>query len=299
MSRRRNSGGDGHGGEERWLLPYADMITLLLGLFIVLFAMSTLDAKKFENVKRSLSQVFNGQITTESGDVLDGSTSVLNPTNTSEPPSQTQVQQAQSTMRASREQYQEQARQLRQVAKQAGLTAKDVRIIENQQGIVIRLAGDALFDSGSWELKPDVEHKLRKLERQLQRFNRELEIVGHTDGAPYKTVSGNWDLGAFRALAVLKFFLNEGYPGTLMRPMSAADTDPVVKPKKGHEQDSIPANRRIEILVLAPGAKVPGTDIEKVTATAELIQDANAGIANPADVDLIGELAQSAREFDQ
>jgi chemotaxis protein MotB len=299
MSGRRNKGGGGGhggGGEERWLLPYADMITLLLGLFIVLFAMSTLDAKKFENVKRSLSQVFNGQITTESGDVLDGSQSVLDPTSTSQPPSQQSIQRAVQSRQASQKQYEEQAEQLKKVAAQAGLSAKDIKIDDTERGLVINIAGDALFESGSWELRPGVKTKLRRLERQLASFNRELEIVGHTDGAPYQTVSGNWELGAYRALAVLKFFLAQDYPGTKMKATSAADTEPVVKPKKGHEHDSIAANRRIEILVLAPAAKVPGTPTQKIVDLA--MNPAISGappVENPASLDLIGELSATAK----
>ncbi|MEO6866554.1 MAG: flagellar motor protein MotB, partial [Gaiellales bacterium] len=54
MRKRRES--EGEEAEERWLLPYADMITLLLGLFIVLFAMSSIDSNQYNEVRRSLSQ---------------------------------------------------------------------------------------------------------------------------------------------------------------------------------------------------------------------------------------------------
>src|SRR6478609_3788900 len=81
MAGRRNSGGGEHGGggEERWLLPYADMITLLLGLFIVLFAMSTINPHQYDNLRRSLSQTFHGDVLEESGGLTDGSTGILDP----------------------------------------------------------------------------------------------------------------------------------------------------------------------------------------------------------------------------
>src|SRR5262245_42122743 len=77
----RKRGGGGHGGhegaDERWLLTYADMITLLMALFIVMWSMSTVNISKFAALKASLSQAFNGKLTEGGENVLDGAQSVF------------------------------------------------------------------------------------------------------------------------------------------------------------------------------------------------------------------------------
>lgn len=306
MSGRRNKGGGGGhggGGEERWLLPYADMITLLLGLFIVLFAMSSIDAKQFDGLRSSLSQTFDGgQLLTEPGQVLPGSSGVGSPTTTSDAPSRQQIQRLQDSNARTEKQYEQQAKEIKAVAEQAGL-GNDLKVSNNQRGVVVNLAGDALFESGSAQLRPGIKAKLTRLERQLEQFGRHIEIAGHTDGVPLGTSAGNWDLSADRATAVLKFFLAKGYPGELMTPTFHADTRPAVKPPKNDPYKAIAANRRIEITILMPGAKDPRSADAKLVDAAT--PDFAPGPAKPNPLGrhlsegspIVDELAAATREL--
>lgn len=255
MSSRRNKGGGGghgEGGEERWLLPYADMITLLLGLFIVLFAMSSVDAKKFDNVKRSLAETFRGSVLEESGGVLPGSNGVLDPT----APSQAETDSAVSiddATRRSAERFHAQTKQLEQMAKQLNL-GNDVDVARNEIGIQISIAGDALFPSGSYQLaSPGIRDELTRIARELGRFGAPIRIEGHTDGAPMNGEFGNQGLSSNRALAVWKFFRDRGFPVTRMETVAKGASSPKVQPP--YPTASVPANRRIEIIVLEPGAQ--------------------------------------------
>ncbi|MCB0879537.1 MAG: flagellar motor protein MotB [Thermoleophilia bacterium] len=259
MSGRRGRGGgggghDGGGGEERWLLPYSDMITLLLGLFIVLFAMSTIDARKFDNVKRSLAQTFNGAVLDGSGDVFDGSNGVLDPTS----PSQAQVDSTVTFDEATRntnQQFNQETQQLQQLVNQSGL-GNDVKVTRNEVGIEVELAGDALFEPGSWALKqPGILDKLKRIERHMAAFDHPIRIIGHTDGVPYPGEWGNWGLSTNRAQAVAKYFRDLGFADTRMEVMGKGATDPAVKPPT--PTASVAKNRRIEIIILEPGADDP------------------------------------------
>lgn len=255
MSSRRNrgrggGGGHGDGGEERWLLPYSDMITLLLGLFIVLFAMSSIDAKQFDNVRRSLSQTFNGQVLEEPGSVLPGSNDVLDPSNPSDAPT-TEAIEIENATRMTAQRFEQETRRLDQLAKQLNL-GNDVQVTRNERGIVVRLAGDALFESGKWDIKPGVTAQLTKIERELQAFNHPIEIAGHTDGAPYDGQWGNYGLGNNRALAVHALFRDLGYPEARMQATTYGATRPVKQPPT--PTTPMRENRRIEITVLEPGA---------------------------------------------
>jgi chemotaxis protein MotB len=291
-SRRNRGGGGGHGGggEERWLLPYSDMITLLLGLFIVLFAMSSLDAHKFDSLRDSLSQTFNGgQVLTSPGNVLPQSQGAVTPAST-DAPSARAIQRAQSVRAQARQQYKQEAQQLKQLVKEQGL-GRSVKVDDTQRGIVISLAGDALFDSGRSDLKPGVRTKLARIEKELQRFNRELAITGHTDGQPVPGDPwGNWRLSGDRAEAVAFFFFERGYEQSKVHFEGYGDQKPKVKPPKNNPQADIPENRRIEIVVLAPGANDGLTERERIAdlAGAPVMSDAlDSAIKLPAD-DLAG-----------
>lgn len=266
-SRRNKGGGGGHdgGGEERWLLPYADMITLLLGLFIVLFAMSSIDAKQFDHVKRSLSETFNGAVLTESGGTLDGANGIMDPNASTAAPTSTAVQLNEAARRTGAK-FDREQKELEALAKELG-AGNDVQVVSNQRGILINLAGDAVFDSGSWIIKPEFRDDLTRIERELKAFGHPIEIVGHTDGVPYEGEFGNLGLSSNRANAVNMFFRSLGYRPSLITSVGRGDLDPKVKPQS--RTKGIAANRRIEIIVLKPGANTPDDGTELVARQAE------------------------------
>ncbi len=254
--RGRGHGGGGHGGggEERWLLPYSDMITLLLGLFIVLFAMSTIDAKQFDNVKRSLAQTFHGNVMDGQDNVLPGSNGVLDPTAPSQALTDSTVTIDEAT-RTNRE-YQTETKQLQQIAKQIS-GGNDVQVTRTEVGIQISIAGDALFDSGSYQLsQPGLKAQLAKIQRELKRFGKPIRIEGHTDGQPCTGCQfGNNGLSVLRAASVEDYFLGLGFPDKLVHIAGYGDTRPKVTP--AHPHDAVAKNRRIEIVVLDPGFNEP------------------------------------------
>jgi len=274
---KRGGGGGGHeGGDERWLLTYADMITLLLALFIVLFAMSTINAQKFDFVRRSLSQTFKGQVIEEPGQVLSGSDGVLDPTVANQSPDNTEIRrQLEESSNATARDFSKEQAKFEKIAQRAGLQ-KDVQISPNQRGFTISIAGDALFDSGSATIKPEMARKLDRVSKELIAFRRSIAIEGHTDGAPINGAGGfldNDELSCGRALSVKRLFLTEGLNKTKMEVTCLGDSRPKVRPK--NPTDSVPANRRIEIIVLASGSQdggLPETDSEKQALDAKLAE---------------------------
>lgn len=267
-SRRNKGGGGGHGdggGEERWLLPYADMITLLLGLFIVLFAMSSIDASKFDNVKRELAHTFSGSVLEESGGVLPGSNGVMDPTAPSQAETDSAVTIDEATRRAA-ERFEEETRKLDRMAEQLNL-GNDVEVMRNEVGIQISIAGDALFASGEYELSsPGIKDELTRIARELRSFGAPIRIEGHTDGAPFQSRFGNEGLSAMRALAVQEFFQRRGFPTRLMHIAAMGSEHPKVKPPT--PTANVAQNRRIEVIVLEPGAQ-DGFDNEATGAQRE------------------------------
>lgn len=265
--RRRHSGGGGHegGGLERWLLTYADMITLLLALFIVLFAMSTIDVVRFDALRKTLSQTFKGEVLSEPGSVIDGSQGVLDNTaqSQSDPNMAWQMDQeaARAQLSASFDRERERLEEaVKEMEKHNGALKGKLEITTSERGIVIRLAGDTFFASGSATLREELQDTLVPLARDMKREHRQVRVEGHTDGAPISTVQfpDNLELSTARANSVYRFLNAHG-----VRPVSSAgyaDTNPVVQPPSDDPTASIAKNRRVEIVVLAPGANVGGAE---------------------------------------
>jgi chemotaxis protein MotB len=229
------------------------MITLLLGLFIVLFAMSTIDAKQFDNVKRSLAQTFHGSVMDGSDGVLPGSNGVMDPTAPSQAMTDSAVTLDEAT-RTNRE-YQKETQVLQQIAQRLG-ASDEVQVARTEVGIQISIAGDALFAPGSYQLsQPGLKTELARIQNELKRFGKPIRIEGHTDGQPCDCQFGNLGLSAMRASSVESYFVGLGFPDGLVHGAFYGDRNPKVKPK--HPHDSVAANRRIEIVVLDPSYVEP------------------------------------------
>lgn len=297
MARRgRHKGGGGHeGGDERWLLTYADMITLLLALFIVLFAMSSIDATKFDAVARSLSESFSGEVFNGNNDVLTGSNSVLDPSATSGLPSSVSFEVKQDSQQRQKSAYAQQAQKLEELTKTSKAAGVSVSTVE--RGIVVSLAGDTTFESGSAQLRPEAIRFLDKLSVQLVENRNQIAIEGHTDGQPISggAYPSNWHLSGGRALSVLVHLQRDGVLSSHMRYVGFSDTKPVVKPATPTSAET--KNRRVEIVILAPAsegsAAAPGSRAPASASSPQAIGSPvgqpRAGIADQP-IDLIGPL---------
>src|SRR3954451_7175226 len=230
MSARRSRGGgrrSRHGGgevesEERWLLTYADMITLLMALFMVLFSITSVNKAKLEVLSKTLQEAFSGK-------VLPGGESIRNtgadPKSVSSPTANppipaitTIVSQAASPSAAAarlkeQEDFRRLKRQIDEYARQKGIQDKLQTIIA-QRGLVIRLLTDrVLFDSGLAELKPAATPILSKVAEILRQERvHQVMVEGHTDTVPIagSVFPTNWELSTARASRVVRFLIGQG-----------------------------------------------------------------------------------------
>src|SRR5918911_5194478 len=143
--RRKHRGGHeaGHENAERWLLTYADLITLLMVFFVVLYSMSHADSEKFKRISSALQQAFNV-------DVLQGQT----PTSFDDGSPQTAAAVDTMMNDADVPQVTRLENKIQAVLDGAS-QAPDVSVGVDREGVVIRLSGSYLFDSGRAELKPN------------------------------------------------------------------------------------------------------------------------------------------------
>jgi chemotaxis protein MotB len=241
--RRRRSGGDhGEHADERWLLTYADLITLLMVFFVVLYSMSQSDSVKFHRISAALEQAFNL-------DVFQGHNT--NGLNEGTPSVSTPIQD----LFSSPEHAGEVARLEEKIQQAAATTASDqnpsVEVGSDKEGIVIRLSGSYLFDSGRAELKPNSLGILDAIAAELRGLPNDVRVDGHTDATPIDSprYPTNWELSAARAITVTRYLTESaGIPAARLTAAGYGEYRPLA-PNDTREHRAL--NRRVEIHILS------------------------------------------------
>jgi chemotaxis protein MotB len=237
--------------DERWLLTYADMITLLMALFIVMFAMSSVNETKFESLQKSLTEAFSGKILGgESIQETGGSVRSETPN-----PASAQQTLAPLSVRNSpaAEVEQEDFRKLKArldvLIKQEGLEGRVESTIE-KRGLAVRVLTDGLlFESGSADIRRPALPTLRKLARVLSTDkSHPFRVEGHTDNVPIVgRYPSNWELSTARSSAVVRSFTGMGkIPGARFEAVGRADLEPL---SSNATEAGRAKNRRVEIIL--------------------------------------------------
>lgn len=251
QSRRKRAAQENH---ERWLITYADLITLLMIFFVVLYAMSQIDIRKYETLAQSLQFEFR-----KSDTVLEmgsGVTGALDPAKQPEPAETSEkVEDPEKERLEEKQQQMEQELQdlykIIQSYVQQNHLEELVFVADTPEGITIRLSDKFLFDLGKADLKKDASPVLAKLASLFKQLDNTISIEGHTDNLPIQkggSFQDNWGLSAGRSLAVLRYFVDQ----TKLDPKKFkiagySDTRPVAPNTTEANRQK---NRRVEITVL-------------------------------------------------
>ncbi|MGQ9674397.1 MAG: OmpA/MotB family protein [Chloroflexota bacterium] len=220
---------------ERWLLTYADLITLLLAFFVLMYAMSTADVKKFARLAASMQKAFNVG-------VLEGQTEFAIVDQGG--PTMTTIAQA-----LAQEDFEFISREMATFAREEGLGDK-IEVTMRREGIAISLSDRALFASGRAELGMQSKRTLSKVAEILKRVPNEVRVEGHTDDVPtnnpeYPT---NWELSTARSLAVVRYFIDEAkIPPARFSVAGYSEYRPVAD---NNSPENRAKNRRCDILVI-------------------------------------------------
>jgi chemotaxis protein MotB len=241
--------------DETWLIPYADLLTLLLALFIVLFASSKLDAQKFDQLVRSFNVALNGGVS-----VLDQPSAVpLDPNlaqqsfnrkqEAEEKPQTEQEKKFQEQYRLETEQLEKLQQQLEAYIQQNRLQDKlQTKMIE--EGLLITILDNALFDSGSAALKPEARKLAREMAAMLVPHPKRVTVTGHTDNVPINKPEfpSNWDLSVKRAVNFLKVLLeNKNLDPAKFSATGKGEYHPVASNATAEGRAK---NRRVEVAIL-------------------------------------------------
>ena len=256
---RRHKGHDGgHENAERWLLTYADLITLLMVFFVVLYSMSSADSTRWKQISAALEQAFNV-------DVLRGRTATsIDDGNSQPPPPIDNLINDSEVPQVTRLQNKIQA------VLDGASQAPDVSVGVDREGVVIRLSGSYLFDSGRAELKPNSLAILDTIAAELRPLPNDIRVDGHTDSTPIDSprYPTNWELSTARALAVTRYLSEtDGIRAGRLTAAGLGEFRPLV-PNDTREHRAL--NRRVEIHLLSSvQSGIPGMRVTQPESTAE------------------------------
>lgn len=265
-----------HENHERWLVSYADMMTLLMVLFIVMFAISQVDQRKFMQLKNGLSAGFGAPVAILSGgDAMldpggmvapdsvnlagsagnDNRNPPLDPKRSAEVDAEAVSQLAKAMEKANVEKevknLEKAQKDVKKALEKAGLK-QGATFRFDERGLVISIATDnVLFQSGSAELGAQGRKILDAIAPTLRKMPNRLSIDGHTNSIPISTAQfpSNWELSADRATGVLRYLHNQNnLPYRKMSATGFADTVPRLPASNPR---ALSVNRRVEIVVLA------------------------------------------------
>lgn len=196
MAPRRGRGNShGNGSHERWLLTYSDLITLLMVFFVVMYAMSSSDTRKFNALKSSLQSALK----------TDGAGTNLIMEYSGDRPISKPVQL---------DQVKDEMTEFRDIIQklQANIAdPKDVAIFIDERGLTIRFLDSVLFDLGSGDLRRDALPLLDTVGAVLKSSNHFTRVEGHADNLPINTMQfpSNWELSSARSIAVTRYLIQK------------------------------------------------------------------------------------------
>ncbi|MEC1522150.1 flagellar motor protein MotB [Neobacillus niacini] len=226
--------------DESWLIPYADLLTLLLALFIVLYAASTVDKEKYQSIMES----FQSELT---GTKIESQQAGLSP-NPSSPQPEIGLPEEEVKSETNDKELDVLRQQLESYIQNNSLEDM-VSLEETEKGIEVSLKDVVLFDSGRADLKERSYQTLNGLVGLINTVPNPISIEGHTDNVPahntiYKT---NWELSAARAASVLHYFESQNVQANRMQFSGFGEYQPLFPNDSDENRQS---NRRVTVVIL-------------------------------------------------
>lgn len=249
---------------ERWLVSYADFITLLLAVFAVMYAISQVNEGKYRTLSSSLIKA----IATEK-ERRDTVIAVLDPVPSPAAPavisSEDMAAKKASRFGEAQLRQQEKLRIIAQdiVAAFASLVKEgQVRVTQSERGVRVEINASALFPLGEATLQPDSIRALSAVGQVLKHVDHAIQVEGHTDDKPIVTPKfpSNWELSAVRASTVVRLLIDNGVKATRLTALGYGENRPV---ESNDTEEGRAHNRRVTLMILSTlpdGSSEPSID---------------------------------------
>ena len=255
MARRKKH--EEHENHERWLVSYADFITLLFAFFVVMYSISSINEGKYRVLSNSLVTAF-GQPASSIAQVKVGEpykAPIINPMQHRGDPIAIEI--ASPITQESDAKEKDQA--MTQVVKELQSNLKDlidkdiINIERNGNMVEVEINTSILFVSGSSHLQPEAVSPLRKISKILSGTKHHIQVEGFTDNVPISTVAfpSNWELSAARSASVVHLFMKNGVSPERMAAVGVGEYRPI---DSNTSEVGRRRNRRV-VVVITPESK--------------------------------------------
>ena len=255
MPKKRHRGGheEEHENHERWLVSYADMITVLMAFFIMLYGISILDLKKFEDFKEGLQDHSGGSPVQDGGaGLLVAGTGIVGPaTPPVGPGERVGGEPAARVVRgeATREDIEALMGEVTERLSDVDLEHR-VTVDADPRGLIVYLPDEVLFGSGAALISIEGQQLLAQVAEVLRHIDNTFLVEGHTDNVPTTGTrwASNWELSTARATNVLRHLVeHRGIPAARAGASGYAD----MRPRVANDTPEHRAmNRRVEIVII-------------------------------------------------
>lgn len=247
MARKRRE--EEHENHERWLVSYADFITLLFAFFVVMYAVSSVNEGKYKVLSNSLTNAFKNTTGQPGGQplaVIQGAPPVQ-----SRPifkPDKAQDQKKIDDKKNEKRQQMKRVANSIMEALQPLVAQGKVRLLETSRGVTIEINDSILFPAGQSKLQAASSSAMGAIAQVLADTDFPITIEGHTDNVPIATPQfpSNWELSAMRATTVLRLFNDAGVGAERLTAIGYGETRPV---ETNTTVEGRARNRRVSILI--------------------------------------------------
>jgi chemotaxis protein MotB len=237
MARKKyEESGDNH---ERWLISYADFITLLFAFFVVMYAISIVNEGKYKVLSDALGDAFGGR----------GAATKTSTTVEPLPLSSLIAKKRADAAKRERERLKTLARDLSNTLAPLIKTGK-VRVTQTSRGVSVEINASVLFDPGDARLAGDSKEVLGAVAGLLKNDTHAIQVEGHTDNTPISNsaFASNWELSTVRASSVVRLFIDNGVAEKRLTAVGNAANQPVAS---NDDPVGRARNRRVAVTILA------------------------------------------------
>jgi chemotaxis protein MotB len=235
-----------HDNYERWMVSYADFITLLFAFFVVMYGISSVNEGKYKVFSIAVNQAFGAN-----GKAGEGSAIHLSE---EEIYFKSLIDRRNARLADKQRKQNERMQNLAKTLNETMATfvkSGQMNVSQTGRGVELEINASALFNQGEADIQPEAKKTLADAAKVLVTNEFAIEVEGHTDNMPISTnrFPSNWELSSARASSVVRLFIDQGVAAKRLRAVGSADNRPVLP---NDTSEGRARNRRVTITVLAP-----------------------------------------------
>lgn len=255
FTRRKQRNAVSTENHERWLVSYADFITLLFAFFVVMYAVSSINEGKYRVLSHSLVSAFKSNNSSN----LSAQASEFTPIQLS-PSNQIELTKSSDEHNSHKAKKQKKMQSMAKdifYALEPLVKDGQVRVTQNSLGITVEINASVLFSPGQAKLAENSSLALQAVAHVIKGHEHEIHVEGHTDNLPIHTESfpSNWELSTARASSVVRLFVENGVEANRLTAIGYSENRPI---ETNETPEGRKRNRRVAVLILS-------TDSDKVT----------------------------------